>query len=707
MTSWRIRASGKRLAVAGIVALALAALFVSFYRLGTPSWYSDEVTYRNAGLDYVHGRFGGNLEHPPLAKEILGLTELVFGKGPAAVRAPAAVAGLLTGLVLFLLARRMLGLGAGLLAFGLWALLPHAGVLSGSALLPVKVDRFALLDVFMGLFTTASLYAGWRWAESGRWRWAILAGGSVGLATACKAPGVLVLPVVLVTGVVTQRGSSRSRLQAVTLFGVGVLVFVASYAPFLGDAPTALRTVYNFQTSRNAGLGHPIEVAGHLYVHPPWWTLLWFQWKGVGPVATAVMAAAAVAAPFLLPRRVALFLFGAVLLQLVYLSVFLGFALPHYYYAWMPALTLLVAAALRELLRHGRVALGIGLAALLALAGSAIATGVDVARLHSADYAAAASLLRTDHLDDGQVIVWQFPQAMSAYLPHAQVGTTPIPPDIAAIVVDPVVKKRFTNSALAQYLSAARGEFIARRVDRLTVYEQKPPRVARGQVMPTPGATGIDPNVKVRVGALAGRLDLRRTSDGRPVAGTSYRQGGTVVFDPAEPLARGTSYSIRFLGVGGTRSWRFATARSFTASPSNLHVLAGELRAGSPIVLRVPDRAVVLVRSTPNPGPRAALLVGFMHVHPTAGELFVDYTGRTSRRCLQNLGIWNWQSHSWVQLNSGIPDPAGFRLVKSPNRGSLHEYAPHGKVRVRALCQRQDAPFVLVADALTLHYEGP
>jgi len=93
--------------------------------------------------------FSENQQHPFLVKYILGITQVVFGSSePWVVRFPAAVACLLTGLILFTFARRVAGFWTGILALTLWAISP---VISNHG-------RLALLESFLALFSTLALY---------------------------------------------------------------------------------------------------------------------------------------------------------------------------------------------------------------------------------------------------------------------------------------------------------------------------------------------------------------------------------------------------------------------------------------------------------------------------------------------------------------------------------------------------------------------
>ncbi len=77
-------------------AVVLAALFVAYWHVGRQRTDVDEDVYVRAGWQYVHGVFTLNLEHPPTAKFLFGLAELVVGSpttlGPRIVAATASFA---------------------------------------------------------------------------------------------------------------------------------------------------------------------------------------------------------------------------------------------------------------------------------------------------------------------------------------------------------------------------------------------------------------------------------------------------------------------------------------------------------------------------------------------------------------------------------------------------------------------------------------
>ncbi len=59
--------------------LGIAAIN-GLWRLGRADWKLDEAVYASAGWEAIHGRNGLNPEHPPFAKQLFGLSQLLFGR---------------------------------------------------------------------------------------------------------------------------------------------------------------------------------------------------------------------------------------------------------------------------------------------------------------------------------------------------------------------------------------------------------------------------------------------------------------------------------------------------------------------------------------------------------------------------------------------------------------------------------------------------
>jgi 4-amino-4-deoxy-L-arabinose transferase-like glycosyltransferase len=458
--------------IAGLALLGGLAVFVYLYRIGMPSWLSDELYYRDAGRAYVHGDFSVNRENTLLAKYILGVVQLVFGSGTTAVRAPAALAGLLTGVGLLLLGRRIAGLGAGVTAFALWCFLPRAELIGAYQVGRVKIERYFRLEVFMGMFSVLALLLAWRWAENGRWRYALAAGVGVGLAAASKAPGILVLPAVLVVGVYGLRPTRRVAAQAAGATGAAFLTVALTYVPLGTDAFDAIHGMFYVDKLRNNGFSTPFVFFGHLYQRPPWWADLWWQWKSLGTPAAAAVGICLVLAPFLLSRRSAVMLFTALVVPLLFFLVRLRYALPYYYYAWQPQLMLVCALVLVALARRGRPAQLAAAALAVPLVVAGLGTVRDVGRVRARDYAAVADRLGP-RLRSGAVVTWglEASNVMRAEAPYLPVTLTPVgQPNVSAVIVDPAIASRRPSPPITDYLRAHRDRLVMRRVDRLRVY---------------------------------------------------------------------------------------------------------------------------------------------------------------------------------------------------------------------------------------------
>lgn len=183
----------------------LWAVFQNFYKLGTAPIVADEPTYMRAAWRYVHGQVlapvpltGGrpaltpdNFEHPPLAKYLFGLSQLIDGNSSSltAARAISALATVLAAVAVAVWIGRAAGRWTGLLAGALLTVLPEpAGGSIG------RFDRFAMLDPVASLFMVLSVVAAWEWSRrTGRGAWvsAALTGAAVGCAAGSKENGFL------------------------------------------------------------------------------------------------------------------------------------------------------------------------------------------------------------------------------------------------------------------------------------------------------------------------------------------------------------------------------------------------------------------------------------------------------------------------------------------------------------------------------------
>lgn len=228
-----------------LTAITVAAGVLRLVRLDDPKvLVFDETYYAKDACWYVTSSptlcgidIESTLVHPPMAKWLLALGIRLFGYDSFGWRISAAVAGTLTVLLLFLLARRLLGstMGASL----------TAGLLAVDLLHFVE-SRIAMLDIFVPLFGVAALlflvYDRDRPPDQepiasalGRLLqrpWRIAAGIAAGAAVASKWSGGFFIVLLIVLSLAWEIGARRRREETrpvVTTFrreGASILVWL-------------------------------------------------------------------------------------------------------------------------------------------------------------------------------------------------------------------------------------------------------------------------------------------------------------------------------------------------------------------------------------------------------------------------------------------------------------------------------------------------
>jgi 4-amino-4-deoxy-L-arabinose transferase-like glycosyltransferase len=447
-------------AASAVVAAAVGVCL--FARLGTATVGVDELVYTSAGWAYVHGDATQNLEHPYLAKQLIGLSQLAFGRTVVGARVVGAVLAAVTTLLVLELGRRLGGRWTGLGAAALFGVLPQA---PGTNV--VRLDRVAALESAMVAALVLSLLLAVVALQRGSPALVAGAGLAAGLATSAKFPGaVAVVPVALAA--LTLPGPARRRLAA--LAGAGVATWLGFWAPYAVQGDGRLRGVayaLDFQRDHAAD-GHTQVVAGVLRLEPPWWSHWWWQSSYLGPVlTTALWACAVVAALAWARRRGPGGLVLALLAAAVAFLLVTPLVLPHYHLLWSAPLAVAAALGVRELVRRRATA---PLAALLVLPAVVVAgsTVVRAATLEPADYARLQSVLAD--APPGAVLVHGYARTATHYLPPER-PVTASAGAVAAVVVDPVVADRARGTDLDRLVRRtleACGP--AQRVDRLLVH---------------------------------------------------------------------------------------------------------------------------------------------------------------------------------------------------------------------------------------------
>lgn len=465
--------------------VALAGLFVCFWHIGQQVIDGDELTYVQAGWQYVHGVFTENLEHPPTAKYLYGLAQLVVGKGVVGPRLVAGAAVFATGLVLFLWLRRPLGHWGALLAAGLWWLTPRANGPdafdpgSGTA---VRIDRLALLEPVLVFFVVLALAAAWTWITTSsrrRWAWAALAGAALGLAVTSKATGALFVVAIVVLPILFRRWWEL-LVGGVIAAAAFAVAFVASYAPV--GMVRGLTYMLEFQSAHDEN-GHLADIAGHTYRYAPWWAQYWYMVDGTTPLLVAVLVLGVVAALVVRPGRLVVYLLAAAIPVMVFFGAS-KVALAHYYDAWMPVVIALAAVGytrLAQSVRAGRrarrpapVAATAAIVAVVVLGvGAAVVPAVQqtaaVARVRPSGLGLLDQRLRAHGVDGGRILFTEY--GAPGWRPYfADRGMDVLVDGRYGAVVQGTDERFPVPASVQAFLREERSRLTAFRVDDLRVW---------------------------------------------------------------------------------------------------------------------------------------------------------------------------------------------------------------------------------------------
>ena len=510
--------------------VAAWAGFQNFFRIGTAPILAGEPTYVEAGWQYVHGTVHaptvvggggssgalvaapGDFGHPPLAKYLFGLAQLLGGQADdlTAARCVGSLAALLTGLVVAVWVGREAGRWAGLIAGGLLTLLPEA---AGGSL--GRFDRFATPDPVASLFMVLSVVLAWEWARRGGrrpWTFAALTGVAVGLAAGSRANGFLgaVGPVVLTVllALIIRPSERRAMLaricQAVMAVAVAVLVFAALYLP-LGSPINGIRYLVDFQSTQSSA-GELIGFAGRVSATPPWWANLWFAGHGYGSLLTGFLVGAAVLGVLLRRDLLVGWCVASLAVPFVVYCFVDHVVLGYYWVMWTPmflALAAIGAAEIVRLVARGvrtvSVALVVPFAVLASAAvlmipiGASIGESATVADLQPNGVQILPSLLKQYHLTGAIVSTGVSSWAYSYYVPNAKIyntATRPVP-GTSLIVISTVQCDDPLNPsvrALAKINAADDHTFQIYADASVTIYE-----VAGTLARPTPAEISAEP----------------------------------------------------------------------------------------------------------------------------------------------------------------------------------------------------------------------
>jgi 4-amino-4-deoxy-L-arabinose transferase-like glycosyltransferase len=468
--------------LAALTVVGLVGVFSAFWRLDRPDWKLDEDAYAQAGWVLVHQGIDPNLGHPPFAKLLFGGAQVLLGRDVLAVRTVSALGFLAALAVLFVFGRRVAGWWTGVVAAGLFAVVPRSMVVGGWSVADVRIDRYGLLEAVAGTLVLVGLWLGWRWIADGGLPWAAGAGAALGLAGASKLNALVVVVPVAVVGVAFVWGRARLAAETAALVGASVLAFVLPFAVFGRRAFDQLDQTLRFPADR-AREGHLLVLGSDVYVRSPWWAHLKYQLDADGPILVAALAVG-LGCVLLSRRRLAVVYLLAATLSLVFTAMVSPVALPHYRAIWTAPLVLLVAIGLTEqvervIRRDDRrvtpvpVIAGV---ALVVLAGIGLASTAHIATLGDGDYRQMAAQAQADGVAPERILIYSesvapyFPGAIDALAPFDD-GQTPA----QMVVLDPSLTDAVTPDVVDQWRTWARGWGLApHRVGRLEAWWAEP-----------------------------------------------------------------------------------------------------------------------------------------------------------------------------------------------------------------------------------------
>ena len=450
-----MRLNSPRIILAALILTTFAYSFCNFFfNLEAESFYYDEVVYSTSGLEYLQGDFTRNWEHPFLGKYLMGLSLRLFGRSDFSARLPSALFGFLTGIVIYFFANKVTNPWCGLAAVCLWSTSP----------IVLWASRRAILDAPFVFFFTLSWYLFWRFFQTKSTGHALLGGIMLGLAAATKIVGVILVPILFLYLVfpgisrlnsagpgLSNPGPERGRqprvarnpLRAILdplrpavlsklilALVIALLIFLLIYAPVLNRLRPIFR-VMNEHWKWEQRTGHREVVNGVIYDKQPWWTYLYWYWRGYPAYllnyTPGVLALLALALGFAVFRGddIDVFLLLSFILPFSYLSFYLSFKMFRYADIFEPSLAMLAASfisAVGSFLKKRqeksyayRVAF-IPLAAVLILA--MIHSTSDIQAQEENRYKAVAHYLspRMNEKEEEIIFVWGYTNVMSWYM---------------------------------------------------------------------------------------------------------------------------------------------------------------------------------------------------------------------------------------------------------------------------------------------------
>jgi len=484
-----MRPNSPRIILAALISITFAySLCNFFFNLEAESFYYDEVVYSVSGMEYLQGDFTRNWEHPFLGKYLMGLSLRLFGRSDFSARLPSALFGFLTGIVIYFFAKEVTNPWCGLAAVCLWSTSP----------IVLWVSRRAILDAPFVFFFTLSWYLFWRFFQTKSTSHALLGGITLGLAAAAKLVGVILVPVLFLYLVFPDIRDKESLKPAVlsklalALF-IAVLLFFLTYAPVLDRLGSVFR-VMSEHWKWEQRTGHREVVNNVIYDKQPWWTYLYWYWRGyplyLPSYTPGVLILLGLAIGFAIARgdNIDVFLLLSFVIPFCYLSFYLTFKMFRYASILEPPLVMMAASfisaigALLEKWKRGGYAHGVTsltLAAVLILA--IIHSTGNIQAEEENRYKAVAHYLSPTIKREEIIFVWGYTNVMDWYMDGENTimggfnssGLSGDYLEADYIVVDPLMVSKWPDDPLKAYLEDSEATFTEDTIGGFELYTRR------------------------------------------------------------------------------------------------------------------------------------------------------------------------------------------------------------------------------------------
>lgn len=203
-----------------VVAGFAAAAVVRFWQIDALGYNSDEAVYAGQGASIANHElkeFFPTFRAHPLLFQVMVSFGFHLGAGDVFGRLLAAVMGIATIALVYLLGKLLYGRRAGVIAALLIALMPYH----------VLVSRQVLLDGPMTFYATLTLYLIARFAMTGRAAWLYAAGGAMGLTVLAKETSILIVGAIY--AFLALSPDVRTRIRDVAIALAAMIVVVAHF----------------------------------------------------------------------------------------------------------------------------------------------------------------------------------------------------------------------------------------------------------------------------------------------------------------------------------------------------------------------------------------------------------------------------------------------------------------------------------------------